>query len=89
MIISVQGVDELSMKFQHGPSLTMKKNSKYWKELKMKQITNEEHLRVLSEFKGIQEDMLDIYYNHELTNDMRLAEIMKLVRELGRKLGND
>jgi len=55
----------------------------------MKQITNEEHLRVLSEFKGIQEDMLDIYYNHELTNDMRLAEIMKLVRELGRKLGND
>lgn len=52
----------------------------------MKQITNDEYLRKLSEVKGIQEDMEDVYNDHTLTNDIRLIEIMKLVRELGRKL---
>ena len=52
----------------------------------MKQITNEEYLSKMKELQQLYELIEDVYHNHSITNDIRLIEIMKLVRELSRRV---
>lgn len=55
----------------------------------MKQITNEEYLRKMTEFLNIYQDIEDVYEDHTITNEARLGMVMKLVREFGRRVAKE
>jgi hypothetical protein len=55
----------------------------------MKQITNTQYLRKMSEILNMYQDIEDIYYDHTLTNEQRLIDIMKVVREIGDLVGKE